>query len=335
MEKSTTLDEYLERWRGRDPLRRQVAELVAAVADGGMDVADGLSGRADGAPPDVTAPASLETWALGCLLAQLSRTPVQAVTAKGQPEATPRSTDAAVAVSLVALDRAANLAVNGPAGTLFGVLPSTHGEPGEPFLQPGRNQLAAGCILYGPSCALALTLGDGTDLFTLAGGRFRHTASGMAMPRVSGEYAINASNCRAWSESIRAYIDDRVGGSDEASDEDVTMRWTGSLAAECHRILARGGAYLSPREGRRGRERGRLQLVHEANPVAFLVEQAGGKAFDGFTRILDLTPEALHERTPLMFGSANEIDRIARYKANPNDLFERSPLFGQRGLLKV
>ena len=113
------------------------------------------------------------------------------------------------------------------------------------------------------------------------------------------------------------------------------MRWIASLVAECHRILARGGVFLYPRDDRKGYGKGRLRLVYESNPIAFLVEQAGGKAFDGQNRIMEVAPETLHQRTPLIFGSANEIDRIARYKADPNTLYERSPLFGRRGLLRA
>jgi fructose-1,6-bisphosphatase I len=212
---------------------------------------------------------------------------------------------------------------------------TAHGEA--TFSQSGREQHAGGYVIYGPQCVLALTLGDGTAMFTLdpVARVFRLTAPRVTIRPESNEYAINASNYRHWSEGVRAYIDDCIAGTDGPRGTNVNMRWIASLVAECHRILARGGVFLYPGDARKGYARGRLRLVYEANPIAFLIEQAGGKATDGKANILDILPTGLHQRTPLIFGSADEIDRIVRYKADPNTIFERSPLFGRRGLLRV
>ncbi|MEQ1712227.1 MAG: class 1 fructose-bisphosphatase, partial [Hyphomicrobium sp.] len=145
----------------------------------------------------------------------------------------------------------------------------------------------------------------------------------------------NGENHRHWSDALRAYIDDCVAGKDGPHGADFNMRWIASLVAECHRILVRGGIFLYPRDDRKGYENGRLRLVYEANPIAMLVEQAGGKAIDGKTRIMDIVPTGLHQRVPLIFGSSQEIERIALYEVDPNASFGRSPLFGRRGLLKT
>jgi fructose-1,6-bisphosphatase I len=239
-----------------------------------------------------------------------------------------------IAVAMDPLDGSSNIDTNVSVGTIFSVLPAADDHT---FHQRGSAQLAAGYVIYGPLCALVLTLGEGAAIFTLdpLAREFRLTTARVTIAPASNEYAINASNYRHWQEGVRAYIDDCIAGSDGPRGANVNMRWIASLVAECHRILARGGVFLYPADARKGYSRGRLRLTYEANPIAFLIEQAGGQAIDGGRRILDILPATLHQRTPLMFGSSGEIERIARYKADPNTLFERSPLFGRRGLLRV
>ena len=330
------LESHLTRWHGGDPLRAHVAEVVLGVARAAAEIAVRVRLGYLAASRGEETPAALRQWAADRLLASLEGASVAFIASRGLEAPVAVQRGAPLAVTVHPLDGATNLDANVSVGTIFSVLPSEESRGADAvLLQPGNRLLASGYVIYGPHCALALSLGSGTQIFTLGDDGFQLTHADVMTARTSNEYAINASNYRFWSESIRAYIDDCIAGTEGARSADVSMRWVGSLVGECHRILVRGGVFLSPRDTRRGNEHGRLRLVFEANPIAFLVENAGGKAIDGFTRILDLQPTDLHQRTPLMFGSASEIDRIARYKANPSDIFERSPLFGQRGLLKV
>ena len=155
------------------------------------------------------------------------------------------------------------------------------------------------------------------------------------IPAGSSEFAINASNYRHWDEAIRLYVDDCVAGSDGPRDKDFNMRWIASLVADAYRILIRGGVFLYPRDGRKGYAHGRLRLVYEANPMALIMEQAGGQATDGVNRILDIPPKDLHQRTPLIFGSAKEVEKVGRYHADPSAIGNRHPLFGHRGLFRA
>lgn len=212
------------------------------------------------------------------------------------------------------LDGSSNLDVNGTVGTIFSILrrPDSGGDPDErAFLQPGAHQVAAGFALYGPSTVLVLTVGSGTVGFTLdrEPGSFVMTQPDIRIPEDTQEYAINASNARNWTAPIRRYIDECVAGGAGPRKKDFNMRWAGSMVADVYRILCRGGVFLYPRDARHAN--GRLRLMYEANPMAFIVEQAGGAATDGETRILDLQPEALHERVGVVLGSRNEVARVA------------------------
>jgi fructose-1,6-bisphosphatase I len=277
---------------------------------------------------------ALDVWANDRLVDGLTRAGVAAIASEELAEPLWPHPGAHVAVAIDPLDGSSNIDCNISIGTIFSVLPAA-GEA--TFQQPGACQIAAGYVIYGPQCALVLSVGKGTLIFTLdpTGRQFQLTGRCIAIPQASCEYAINASNYRHWSDAVRCYINDCLAGAEGPRGADVNMRWVASLVAECHRILNRGGVFLYPRDQRKGYENGRLRLAYEANPIAFLVEQAGGKAIDGQTRVLDLVPSSIHQRTPLIFGSADEIDCIARYKTNPSAMFERSPLFTQRGLLRV
>jgi fructose-1,6-bisphosphatase I len=342
MRNHVSLDFYLSGWAQAERSRMPVAQAINAIADGAIEIAERIArgallgelGSAVGANADGDEQKELDVWANERLIAALRKTPVAVIASEELK--TPLSLDAKapLAVALDPLDGSSNIDTNVSIGTIFSVLPAK-GE--DSFAQPGSRQLAAGYVIYGPQCALVLTVGDGTSVFTLdpEDRRFYLTADRLAIAPDSNEYAINASNYRHWSASVRAYIDDCIAGTEGPRGANVNMRWIASLVAECHRILVRGGVFLYPADARKDYEQGRLRLVYEANPIGFLIEQAGGKAFDGRMPIRDIAPGALHQRTPLIFGSAAEIDRIARYKADPNTDFERSPLFGRRGLLRV
>jgi fructose-1,6-bisphosphatase I len=337
-----TLQSYLDDWSQSDPTRPAIAAAIAAIASASAAIArriakgplEGRLSAAVGGNADGDTQTKLDVWSNDVLIEGLKAAPVSRVFSEELKTPVSLNEGAPIAVAMDPLDGSSNIDTNVSIGTIFSLLPSK-GE--DSFKQPGTAQLAAGYVIYGPQCALVMTLGAGTDIFTLDpdGGEFRLSGEKAAIKPVSNEYAINASNYRHWSDSIRAYIDDCLTGAEGPRGADVNMRWIASLVAECHRILMRGGVFLYPRDARKGYEKGRLRLLYEANPIAFLVEQAGGKAIDGFNRILDIQPESLHQRTPLIFGSEDEIERIARYKIDPNTMFERSPLFGRRGLLRV
>jgi fructose-1,6-bisphosphatase I len=160
-------------------------------------------------------------------------------------------------------------------------------------------------------------------------------AAEVEIPLGTSEFAINASNERHWPAPVRLYIEDCLAGAEGPRGKDFNMRWIASLVADAFRILRRGGIYLYPADARKGYRQGRLRLVYEANPIAFLVEQSGGAATDGQHRILDLVPEHLHMRTPLVFGSRDKVDRVAGHFSSPHHSTDRAPLFGRRGLLRA
>jgi fructose-1,6-bisphosphatase I len=248
--------------------------------------------------------------------------------------------NARLAVAIDPLDGSSNIDSNVSIGTIFSVLPAAKGpdvDPSQSFLQPGNRQLAAGFFLYGPQTALVLSLGKGTEIFVFSSrlGCFVEAYKSISIPDRTSEFAINMSNYRHWEESIRLYVDDCLAGSEGPREREFNMRWIASLVAEAYRILVRGGIYLYPADGRKGYGQGRLRLVYEANPIAFLMENAGGSATTCIIRILDLVPENLHQRVPLAFGSRREVARVARYHVDPNMIGERAPLFGKRGLFRA
>lgn len=245
-----------------------------------------------------------------------------------------------LALAIDPLDGSSNIETNVSIGTIFSILPVS-GDPKsnseQSFLQPGTAQLAAGFFIYGPQLALVLTVGTGTRIFIHSSkyGDFIEAYDCVSVPNNASEFAINVSNYRHWEEPIRLYVDDCFAGSEGPREKDFNMRWIASLVADCYRILIRGGVFLYPADRRKGYGSGRIRLVYEANPIAFLVEQADGAATDSVNRILDIQPASLHQRIPLVFGSKSKVERIARYHVDPEMISERSPLFGNRGLFRV
>jgi len=207
-------------------------------------------------------------------------------------------------------------------GTIFSVLRCPEGvqEPDEQaFLQPGREQVAAGFAVYGPSTMLVLTVGHGVAAFTLDRelGSFILTDAAVTIPADTQEFAINMSNMRHWSAPVKRYIDECLAGKTGVRGKDFNMRWVASMVADVFRILCRGGVFLYPCDAKT--PKGRLRLLYEANPMAFIVEQAGGAATDGATRILDLQPTALHQRVGVVLGSRNEVERVTAYHCEARD----------------
>ncbi|WP_300007501.1 class 1 fructose-bisphosphatase [Pseudonocardia sp.] len=238
------------------------------------------------------------------------------------------------------LDGSSNIDVNVSVGSIFSVLRAPH--PGvdataPDFLQPGSEQVCAGYAIYGPSTVLVLTVGTGVHGFTLDPelGEFLLTHRDLRIPESASEFAINASNRRFWEPPVRRYVDECLAGRSGPRGKDYNMRWVASAVAELHRILTRGGVFLYPRDTKEPARAGRLRLLYEASPVALLVEQAGGRASTGHRRVLDVVPEHLHQRIPLVFGARDEVERIEDHYAGGLDPLPQQPLFGSRGLFRV
>lgn len=216
------------------------------------------------------------------------------------------------------LDGSSNIDVNVSIGTIFSILPAKDGSNGnDAFLQPGRNQIAAGYCVYGPQTTLILTFGHGVVGFTLdpAGGQWVQTSLGMNIPAKTKEFAINMSNIRHWADPVRKYIDDCLAGEHGPCAKNYNMRWIASMVADVHRVLTRGGVFMYPWDKREPNKPGKLRLMYEANPMSLLVEQAGGKSFDGKQQILDIQPTGLHQRVSVMLGSREEIEKLEKLHA--------------------
>ena len=216
------------------------------------------------------------------------------------------------------LDGSSNIDVNVSIGTIFSVLKAPEGmkDPSEKdFLQPGSKQVAAGYAVYGPQTVLVLTTGKGVNCFTLDRemGSWVLTQRAMQIPADTKEYAINASNARHWYPSVKRYIDELQAGETGPRGKNFNMRWIASMVADVHRILNRGGVFMYPADAREPDKPGKLRLMYEANPMAFIVEQACGAATNGRQRILDLQPQKLHERVAVFLGSKNEVERVTGY----------------------
>ncbi|CAG9165285.1 Fructose-1,6-bisphosphatase class 1 [Cupriavidus laharis] len=216
------------------------------------------------------------------------------------------------------LDGSSNIDVNVSIGTIFSVLHMP--KPGQTvteadFLQPGTHQVAAGYAVYGPQTTLVLTVGNGVHVFTLdrEAGSFVLTQSDVQIPEDTKEFAINMSNMRHWAPPVRKYIDECLAGEEGPRGKNFNMRWIASMVSDVHRILTRGGIFMYPWDKREPQKAGKLRLMYEANPMAMLVEQAGGAATNGHIRILDVQPEKLHQRVSVILGSKNEVERVTRY----------------------
>ena len=339
----------LAQWAGADAPRLAVAATVNALARACLDIADlvarGPLAGALGATRGLDAGGGDEQKELDALtdalIAEaLKAAPVAALASEEAEHPIALDPDGTLLVAVDPLDGSSNIDTNVSVGTIFSIRPRDPAvDPASDaaFLRPGREQLAAGYVVYGPHVALVLSLGDGVDLYVLdpERRRFALARERLAIPEQAREFAINMSNYRHWDERVRAYVDDLIAGRDGPRSADFNMRWIASMVAEAHRIFVRGGIYLYPGDRRKGYGAGRLRLVYEAAPIAFLMDHAAGRASDGETAILDVVPERLHQRIPLIFGSAAKVARVERHLAAGWGLGERSPLFSARGLLSA
>ncbi|MCG9032402.1 class 1 fructose-bisphosphatase [Laribacter hongkongensis] len=216
------------------------------------------------------------------------------------------------------LDGSSNIDVNISVGTIFSVLKAPAGKTAigaADFLQSGTEQIAAGYVVYGPQTMLVLTTGNGVNGFTLdrSTGTFVLTHPDMRIPETAREFAINMSNQRHWEAPVQRYVEELLAGKTGPRGKDYNMRWVASMVAEVHRILCRGGVFMYPKDARDPSKPGKLRLMYEANPMSFIVEQAGGVATDGHRRILDIPPEGLHQRVAVFLGAREEVETVTRY----------------------
>jgi fructose-1,6-bisphosphatase I len=307
------------------------AELALRIARGGLDEALQADTSAANAAGDVQT--TLDVIADNSFREALAGSDVRFFASEEQDQAVELNPRGTLALAMDPLDGTSNIAVNVSIGSIFAIFPAAETAEGS-FFRPGRHILAGGYIIYGPQCVQMVSFGAGVQCYLLepASRRFVLLDRQVTIPRKSTEFAINASNYRHWPRPIRAWVDDCVAGADGPRADNFNMRWIASLVAECHRILTRGGVFLYPADARKGYERGRLRYLYECAPIAFLIEQAGGAATDGIDPILDRVPRSLHERTPLVFGSADTVAQISAYHDLPEA--ETAALFGRRGLFR-
>ena len=241
------------------------------------------------------------------------------------------------------LDGSSNIDVNVSVGSIFSILRAPqHVRDGAAlteadFFQPGTEQVAAGYALYGPTTMLVISVGTGAHGFTLdpVMGEFMLTHPDLKVPEDTQEFAINASNARFWEAPVKRYVDECLAGKTGVRGKDFNMRWIASMVAEAHRILMRGGVFMYPRDTKDPSKPGRLRLLYEANPIGYIMEQAGGRASTGRQAMLQVQPKALHQRIGLVFGSKKEVERIERYHTEPaKDLDSGTPLFTERSLFR-
>ena len=239
---------------------------------------------------------------------------VAAAASEEEEDARPITAGAPYLLLFDPLDGSSNIEVNVSIGTIFSILPAAAGEGAAPFLQAGRNQSAAGYCVYGPQTTLVLTLGKGVAGFTMdpPTGQWVQTAANIQIPEKTKEFAINMSNMRHWADPVRAYIDECLAGDTGPRAKNFNMRWIASMVADVHRVLTRGGVFMYPWDKREPGKPGKLRLMYEANPMSLLVEQAGGKAFDGQLQILDIQPTDLHQRVSVMLGSKEEVEMLEK-----------------------
>ncbi|MFC1689938.1 class 1 fructose-bisphosphatase [Pseudomonadota bacterium] len=348
MTEHQTLAKYLEDWALEDEMRLAVAAATLSIAEACCAIAEiialgplnGSLSAAHGENVDGDTQLELDMRANEIILDELFDAPVAYLASEELELPVPINQGAPLYVAIDPLDGSSNIDTNVSVGTIFSVMPMKCDKgdaESDCFLQKGIHQLAAGYVIYGPQTALVITLGSGTHVFTLNPdtGEFCLTTAKVTIPEATHEFAINASNFRRWDGHIKAYIDDCMEGAEGPHGKNYNMRWIASLVAECHRIMIRGGIFLYPGDRRPAYRSGRLRLAYECNPIAFLVEQAGGAASTGAVRVLEVDPTDIHQRAPLIFGSRREVELVTHYYNEVHPRQDRSQLFGNRGLFRT
>lgn len=340
------LKDFLAQWALELSRRMHVAATIEALAGTALEMSERVAkGALLGRLTRVTArqgefdeQKEIDLLANNAIIAALKDAPVAAFASEEMEEPLTLRPDQPLIVAADPLDGSSNVDANVSFGMIFSILPRHPSAQGEAaFLRPGSHQLAAGIVIYGPATVLVLTVGSGTHIFTLDrdSKTFLLSEKNVSIPPTANEYAINASNARYWEEPIRIFVHDCENGAGGPKGRDYNMRWTGSPVADIYRILSRGGIYLYPGDARKGFHAGRIRLIYEANPIGWLVEQAGGRATTGSERLLDVVPTALHQKSPLICGSREEVDYVVRLYSGSEFKGQHSPLFGRRGLFRA
>jgi len=307
-------------WLAAQPIDQKLAAVVASMAAASAEIAAvlreapiaGQTGLAGQTNVQGEAQKALDVISNDIVLGHLkANAEVSILVSEELDEAVHLNPGGAFLVATDPLDGSSNLDVNVTVGTIFSVL-----DAGKGLLQPGTAQLAAGYAAYGPATSLVLTFGTAVVVFTLDGsGTFVLTQDDVTVPAASGEYAINTARERFWDAATRQYVAENVAGETGPAGKRYNMRWVGSMVADIHRILQRGGIFLYPLDSETAGKGGRLRLLYEANPMAMIVEAAGGRSTTGRQRILDLVPDAIHQRVPVILGSADEVARVDTWYA--------------------
>lgn len=369
---STTadLDAQLSAW----DCPADLSELLVALADAGAALSfhvasppgyptRGIGSSVQPARPDAAAlernggddiPQPLDLLAHDLFVEAVRPTGVHALVSEEAHEIITLAPDGDFLLAIDPLDGSSNIAINAPMGTIFSVSRVDRGA-GPPadvisvasstsavadleaqFLQAGRRIEAAGYIMFGPATVMVLATAGGVAALTLDAelGRFIVADPDLRLPDHGKEFAINVSNYRHWEHHVTTFINDLISGADGGGGVDYNMRWVAALVAECHRVLTRGGIFLYPADGRDGYRAGRLRLLYEAHPIAYIVEQAGGTAIDGQIPILDKVGASVHERSPLVFGSPAEVRSFEAHRDARPFTGELAPLFSNRGLYR-
>lgn len=325
MTRQTTLTDWLNRQVAggvERPLAATIATIAAACADIALVLRtapiDGLSGATESTNVQGETQKPLDIVSNDIFIKHLRENADVSILVSeelSQPLHLPRESGAGgYAVACDPLDGSSNLDVNVTVGSIFSVLVLPPDAGDDALLQPGTQQLAAGYAAYGNSTSLVLTFGQSVAVFTLDGeGRFVLTKDDVSIPAASAEYAINTARERFWDEATRAYVSESVAGETGPLGKRYNMRWVGSMVADIHRILMRGGIFLYPVDSETRDKGGRLRLMYEANPMAMIVEAAGGAASTGHGRICQVQPTGIHQRVPVILGSREEVERIERH----------------------
>ena len=300
------------------PKLRDVLEKISIVArdlsdiisvspiSGGLDMKVGKNSDGDGQK-------ALDIIADEAYVSALISTDVRWYASEEQEEVLAMKAEGSLALAIDPLDGSSNINSNVSIGTIFGIYPAKE-DANASFLRKGSDLLAAGYVIFGPQTSLVFSIGNGINYFVLdrAQEKFIRVDQSFSITKTSQEYAINSSNTRHWPNTFSEYVKNCNLGERGPFNKNYNMRWIASLVAETHRILVRGGVFLYPEDGRKGYENGRLRMVYECAPIAYLIEQAGGLAVDGNIPILDIVPNSLHVRTPFCFGSEDEILRLIK-----------------------
>ena len=324
----------------RDTIRATITALAGAAAEISKICArgpleDGLGAETGEANSDGDNQKALDVRADEIITAALITAPVAYYASEEQDDIVTLDKTKPLAVASDPLDGSSNIDTNVSIGTIFSIYPAAE-DAKKSFFRTGSDQICGGFFVYGPQTSLVITAGSGTELYVLNPdtGVFELAIAKMTVTPKSTEFAINASNLQHWEPSIRSYIEDCLLGEAGPLGAKYNMRWVGSLVADANRILMRGGIFMYPGDDRPGYAEGRLRLLYEANPVAFVIEQAGGIATDGGIRILGMDLESLHQRVPLVFGSEAQVLMVARYHHQRSVKTSEEPLFKKRGLLR-